>query len=399
MKYEQKSKKVVLLDLLSMSPYYNHYLVTALSNIRDQVFLVSTTFHLDKQYYSFNKTPRYKGIIDIINKINFRSDFVRRVLKSLEYILNLILLIIKFAIEKPAILHIQWIPLVTLCPFEVWFLKIIKLMNIKVVYTVHNILPHDTGDKYKQIYQRIYHMVDSLICHTKHASTILTQSFGINKNKIYEIPHGPLFHDVPDCVTNEKAKEMIGLESTKTYILFIGLIKPYKGIEFLLEAWKEVQEICPNTELVLAGNGKSEYLVKIRDLVKNLNIEKTVNTFFYYLSTQELALFHQATDIIVYPYENITQSGALLTGMAYGKAIIATNVGGFKDTLIHNQSALLVDYGNRRELADSIIKLINFPQERKKIGKTALQQINNNYSWKNIARKTIECYDETCKKN
>lgn len=383
----------VLLDLLCMSPYYDHYLTKSLHEINNNTKLVSTSFHLDYQYYVAHKTPIYEGIVDIVSRLQIRNALIRRILKSIEYIINLLILIVKFSIHKPDILHIQWIPIITQCPLEKYFLKVIKYMKINTVYTVHNILPHDTGNRYESIYKEIYHMVDSLVCHTEQTRDILVKSFNIDKDKIHVIPHGPLFHDIlEEGLSIKEARKQLKLDLSKTYVLFIGLIKPYKGIEFLLETWKEIYQGCPDAQLVIAGNGNEEYLIELKKLITKLDIQNAVNTSFKFLSNRELALYHRAVDILVYPYQNITQSGALLTGMSYGKAIVATDVGGFRETLINNESALLIPYGNCKEFANALIKLICFSSERVRIGNNASQQVLEKYMWADIAQLTINCY-------
>jgi glycosyltransferase involved in cell wall biosynthesis len=81
--------------------------------------------------------------------------------------------------------------------------------------------------------------------------------------------------------------------------------------------------------------------------------------------------------------------------MAYGKPIVASSVGGLKETLLNGKIGLLVEYGNAKDLADALTTLINSPEERTRLGNVALRELEDKYSWDVIAQKTIECYDWT----
>ncbi|GFN23665.1 glycosyltransferase family 4 protein [Thermanaeromonas sp. C210] len=385
-----KKLSVLLLDGLCMSPWYDFYLYKALCAYAN-VILGCITFHLDKDFFKKNNVKNYPGPLDIVARLGIRGKLTRQLLKAFEYYFNLIFWVIRFCLRPMDIVHIQWLPLITVLPFELWFIKVLKKRGIKIVYTVHNVLPHDTSLKYREVFKRVYHEVDALICHTEQARKELISGFNVPEQKIWVIPHGPLFHDRPK-IEQEEAKARLNLAG-KNVVLHFGSLRPYKGTEFLLQAWEWVAKAHPKAILLLAGHGEPSYLEEIRRLIARLEIQKQVRCDFRYIPDEELPVYYQAADIVVYPYRDITQSGALLTGMAFGKAIVATAVGGFKETIISGKTGLLVSYGDVRGLANALNELIDNPVKREQLGREVSFYLKQHYSWEAIAKKTLDCYE------
>src|SRR5260370_16150940 len=120
---------------------------------------------------------------------------MRGVLMRVEGWMNMGALVVRFAFSKPDILPIQGIPMVRKLPFEVWFLILVKKLGIKLVYTVHNVLPHDTGKRFVLAFRRVYKEMDALICHTDAAKRPIIREFSVDPERICVMPHGPLLHD------------------------------------------------------------------------------------------------------------------------------------------------------------------------------------------------------------
>lgn len=390
-KRSEKPIKVFVMDLLCMTPYYDRYLCDAIMTKNMYVSLGSISFHRDLNYYEKYRVHRQRGLLDIIAKMNIRHDGTRQILKGIEYLINLLILLVRFIISRPDIIHVQWIPMVINNPFEILFLKLMKKRGVKQVYTVHNILPHDTGLLYEDRFSKVYTLMDMLICHTHKTKEQLITKFCIPEKKVSVIPHGPMFHDYPRYTTAE-ARAILGYNKHKNMVLFLGILRPYKGVEYLLNTWKNVVRDYPDSWLIIAGIGDKEYLAKIRNMIQSLGVTSSVDAHFKFIPDNEVPLYYQATDIIVYPYRDITQSGALLTGMAFGKPIIASAVGGFRETIQDNVNGYLVKYGDISELTGKLMYLLNNPNERDRLGKAAMEELYYNYSWDVIARKTIECY-------
>ena len=115
-------------------------------------------------------------------------------------------------------------------------------------------------------------------------------------------------------------------------MLWQGIISPYKGIDLLLESWQKVEATVDNASLLIAGTGSPELLGQIQEQIGRLRL-KHVTLHPRFISTEELVALYRAADIVVYPYRAITTSGALATGLALGKTIVASNLPVFRELL------------------------------------------------------------------
>ncbi|ERM92716.1 hypothetical protein O163_03715 [Caldanaerobacter subterraneus subsp. yonseiensis KB-1] len=384
------SAKKIIVDGLCMSPYYDLYLVQSLQKIDKDISLFSISFHKDLKL--FDKKITREPILDIISKLKIKNDKIRQILKAVEYIINLTYFTIKIIFNRPKLLHIEWLPLLIKSKAEIYFVKLWKTLGVRIVYTVHNILPHDTGEKYKNRYKIIYNLADALICHVEKTKNDLISEFGVSSKKINIIPHGPMYYEYENGIDKETACRKLKLNEKHQYVLILGTIRPYKGIEFLLKSWKTVTYTIPEAKLIIAGNGERQYINSIIRIIEELALTESIVSRFEFIPTEEVPLYHYASDIVVFPYKDIDQSGALFTAMALGKPIIATNVGGFKETVIDGKSGYLINYGNCEEFANRIIELMKDETKRRAFGEYNLKLIREQYSWDKIASQTLEVY-------
>ena len=128
--------------------------------------------------------------------------------------------------------------------------------------------------------------------------------------------------------------------------------------------------------------------------MRELDIESSVRLDIFYIQPERLPYYYQAADILVYPYKNITTSGALITGIGYGKPVVATDLPAFVELIKDNESGLLVKYGDEDALARALKRLIEAPDLRAQMARNAKVAADQQYSWAAIARKTRECYEE-----
>jgi glycosyltransferase involved in cell wall biosynthesis len=309
----------------------------------------------------------------------------------MEALLNMAALGLKFRMfARPDILHVQYLPLLKWrIPVEMWFLRYCRRIGIRIVYTVHDLLPHDTSQRYKSTFERVYRDVDTIICHSYDTKNRLTSEFSVPESRIWVIPHGPFFYDYRQSHSER-------IPDTKAaghcVVLFQGIIFPYKGLDFLLRAWQKVQSANKMTRLVIAGKCSSAMKEKIMAQIADFQLADSVRLDFSFLALDELLDLYDRADIVVYPYKAITTSGALMTGLAIGKPIIATELPAFMEVLRHDQNALLVPYGNTTALAAAILRLINSIADRQRLGKAVREMNFGDRSWNAIAEQTYLCY-------
>jgi glycosyltransferase involved in cell wall biosynthesis len=382
-----------MMEMWTFIPYYVARLCASLREESVDATLGSVRYYLDRDYFNRAGLTPDRFLLDRGGSV--RWGFIRRFIKSVEYVANLLVLAFRLSRFPTDILHVQYLPfLERRLPFEIWFLRWIRRGGIRIVYTVHNVTRQDAPHQGIPLFRRAYSVADTLICHGEDARAELMRDFGVPPKKIWIIPHGPLFEDKPKQSPQE-ARAALGLRGDETLVLWLGVISPYKGIPFLLDAWKLVQRSTAKARLLIAGTGDPGVMAEVRKKVATNGLLSSVSLRLEFIPVDQLPLLYQAADILVYPYKAGTTSGALLTGLNYGKAIIATKLPFFKDYLKDKESALLVDYGDVQALASSLQTLIQQPQERTRIANVLVRHSWQGMSWEEIAKKTREVYETT----
>jgi glycosyltransferase involved in cell wall biosynthesis len=388
-----KRPKVFMMDLWSTVPYYTAYLAQAL--LREEVNLTvgAISYYLDRSCFSDRGIKLDPGLVNIVGKFSL-PVLPRRILKLLESLLNMAALLVRFFVSPPDIIHVQYLPMLKArLPLDRWFVELCRKRGSKIVLTVHDLLPHDTGEAYKETFHQLYRMVDSIICHSDNIRMRLGAEFSVSAEKVSIIPHGPFFYDLP-ATASETALQDFEVEPGKILVLWQGIIFPYKGIDLLLNAWQQVEATVDDASLVIAGTGAPDLLEQIREQIDRLSL-KRAKLYPRFISTEELVALYRAADIVVYPYRAITTSGALATGLALNKTIVASNLPVFRELLVDQKNALLVDPQNSRELATAVIRLTRSSQLRELLAADIREMNFGDQTWRSIATRTIQCYETT----
>ena len=379
-----------MMDLWATVPYYTAYLSRALLAQGVDLTVGSITYYLDPACYSSRGIKVDPGLLDIVGKFPL-PRLPRRILKLMEALLNLAALSVRFLISPPDVIHVQYLPMLKWrLPLDFWFLELCRKRGTKIVLTVHDLLPHDTEDTYKHIFGKLYHSVDEVICHSDHIKARLEEEFSVAAQRIAVIPHGPFFYDL-SARNDEAVLQNLGLDPNQLFVLWQGIIFPYKGVDLLLRAWQKVEAANTAATLVVAGTGAPELLDQIQEQIIHLGLKRVI-LHFRFISSEELVALYRAAAIVVYPYRAITTSGALATGLALGKTIVASDLPVFREMLTNGENALLVDPEDAEQLGGALSELAQNTQLREKLARSIGQMNFGDSSWRTIAENTIEVY-------
>ena len=378
-----------MMDLWATVPYYTAYLSGALRQHGVPVMIGSITYYLDTRCFSSRGLELDPGLLDVVGRYPLPRG-PRRILKLGEAMLNLLALTARFLLSPPAVVHVQYLPMLKWkLPADLWFLRLVRWRGARILLTVHDIVPHDSGERYKAKFRELYSWVDAIICHSDQVRTRLHEEFGVALEKIWVIPHGPFFFDqggveLPDLPNPRNRGKGV-------QVLWQGILFPYKGVDLLLDAWHLVEAGLPSATLVIAGTGSPEILDSVRAQVERLGLNQ-VTLDLRFLSSGELVEAYRSADIVVYPYRAITTSGALATGLALGKAVIASDLPVFRELLTDGENALLMPPGDARALADAILSLARDPERRHELERQVKEMRFGQEVWPEIARKTAGVY-------
>jgi len=382
-----------MIDLLTQTPFYDRYLAEAVAPLVDRFTLYAIRFHHEPDYFDGVAFDRSPGLIDWMSGLRIKVCPLRRAGKLVEYFLNWFYLLDRFRRQPPDVVHVQWLPLLSQTQLELRMVEHVRQLGIPVVYTVHNYLPHDASPALRSVYRRAYSSVDHLIVHARTDRERLVTGFNLPQEKITIIPHGPLFFE-QFGISREHARAALELALEDMVLLMFGVIRPYKGVEETVQALAEVVKKRPDCKLIVAGNAlDSGYLQRVQALADALGVQSHIQWHVGYIPSVQVGLFHAAADVVLFPYHEISQSGAFLTAAALGKCTLTTLVGGLAEIVRDGENGVQVDSSDPRTLVAGLQRCITLSAaERERMGQALKQYVGRNLDWKSIAKSNVDVY-------
>lgn len=193
----------------------------------------------------------------------------------------------------------------------------------------------------------------------------------------------PLYDHFGEAFPREKACAELGLDRAKKLVLFFGFIRDYKGLDLLLDATAELPD---DYTVIVAGEVYGSF-DKYQEQIDRLGIGRKVKLFNRYIGDHEVPLFFSAADVCILPYKSATQSGITSIAMHFALPIIATDTGGLKELIHHNQTGLIVDRPDSKLIRNAIIEY--FEKGLKQPFSEALEKEKAEHSWSNFVSKLI----------
>jgi len=259
-------------------------------------------------------------------------------------------------------------------------IKRIKSNGVKIIWTVHNILPHDSKLKNMQVKLRVELIKIVDIIHIMNTDTIaLAESFfEIPLEKVISIPHTSYRKYYPSVVSKEESRFQLSIPQSSKVYLFFGSIQAYKGLEDLLNAFEKLQQKNPNIYLLIAGKvvNKSYFSA----LKSRININMNIILIDARIPIEEVQYYFNAADYCVCPYRISLNSGVAHLSHAFNTPVIAPNIGGFK-ALLTTGGGLMYDNGNLEDLYRVMEKSVEVNFTRNEI-----ELIDSNYDMKKISK-------------
>jgi len=233
----------------------------------------------------------------------------------------------------------------------------------------------------------------------------LCQDFDVAEKAVTVFRY-PINNAFPDTeLTPTEAKRRLGLTHDEKVILFFGRIRPYKGIEYLLDAFRLLlADEQTKYRLIVAGEakkGSEEYLDEIQQSVKRDFDHGQVILRIQFIPDEEMELYFKGADVLVLPYKEIFQSGVLFLAYSFGLPVVATDVGSFREDIVEGTTGFVCQPGDPAELAKAIERyftsdLFKTLEDRRRELKA---YVNTNHSWDAVAESTRNAYTEIVGKN
>jgi glycosyltransferase involved in cell wall biosynthesis len=226
--------------------------------------------------------------------------------------------------------------------------------------------------------------MDAVVAHSEHGAAALRDEVGLDPARVHVIPHGAF--DYLTELPKEKPlpAELEGAEGP--VILFFGLLRPYKGVDTLLEAFRRVE----GAELWIVGNPRME-IGPLRALAAEA--PGRVRFVSRFVDEAEIPALFRRADVVVLPYRDAEHSGVLYTGLAFGKPMVLSAVGGFPEVGAEG-AARVIPPEDPAALAAALSELAGDEAARAELAAAARAAAAGPYSWDAVARQTLGLYEQ-----
>jgi glycosyltransferase involved in cell wall biosynthesis len=364
--------KVQLVDPSAFTPPYDRALAAALAARGAEVELLTSRF-------LYGPVPEPDGYL--VRECFYRRSAergleapARRVLKAAEHLGDMRRL--RGALGADVV-HYQWLTMPALDA------HLLPAKRPRVL-TAHYILPPSPSRRQTKVARRLFSRMDAVVAHSEHGAARLREEVGLDSARVRVIPHGAF--DYLTRLPEEKPlpAELEGAEGP--VILFFGLLRPYKGLDLLLEAFAQVE----GAELWIVGNPRMD-VAPLRAAVRSAPGRVRLVTRF--VEDAEIPAIFRRADLVVLPYRDAEHSGVLYTGLAFGKPMVLSAVGGFPEVAATG-AARLVPVGDASALASALSELTADPAARERLAAAAREAGEGPYSWDSVAHQTLGLYEE-----
>jgi len=278
-----------------------------------------------------------------------------------------------------------------------------KLLGKKVVLTAHNVNAgkRDSNDSLfnRSTLRAQYRLADHVFVHTEKMKRELLQDFGVQERTVSIIPFG-INNSVPHTdLTPGEAKQRLGIRDSERTILFFGAIRPYKGLEHLVNAFQQLAATHSEYRLIIAGEsrkGAEQYLDEIQRTINGHVSRRQVLQEIRYIPDEETELYFKAADVLALPYTHVFQSGVLFLGYSFGLPVVGADVGSIREEIIEGRTGFLCRSCDSADLAKAIEKYFesdlfkNLDTRRQEIREYA----NAKHSWDIVGEITREVYTQ-----
>lgn len=320
------------------------------------------------QYDASGNAPKDIKIHTLINSVNPFSWFkTARFIKA----------------QKPDFIVFRfWIPF--MAPALGCIARLVRKKGIKVLAITDNVIPHEKFPAKRQLANYFIKGCDGFVTMSKAVMKDL-EEFTTTPNRKYLLH--PLYTSFGEKLEKAAARRALGLPEDASLVLFFGLIRKYKGLDMLLQAFGELKS-RPGIKLVIAGEfyeDRQPYL----DLIKEYGIEEQVILHGNFIANEDVKLYFSAADLVALPYRDATQSGVTQVSFHFEVPTLVTNVGGLGE-IIPNKTAGYVVEPNGKAIAGAISDY--FSNSRMEAFTEGMKNEKQKYDWKIFVDEVVDLY-------
>ncbi len=441
--------RVHVVDPSAYTPPYDHALCRALGAAGVDVELFTSRF-------AYGAVPPADGYVrhELFYRLAHRGaaggrrSRARLALKLAEHVPDM--LRYRRAAAAADVVHFQWL---TVQPLDVHLLPRRRASAAgarpKLVLTAHDVLPREPRPGQLAAQRRLYERMDAVVVHSEHGRRRLTEELGLDPAQVHTIPHGVLrpWEGSPSAAEGSAAEaaERSSTAAPMTrlpdgelerllpaelrgaagpVVLFFGLLRPYKGLDVLLEAWRGPGGEAPGVagaELWIVGMPRMDLTaldaahggVLDRSPIEDRPAQHTslpgscpsgtrhqgrqqahgsIRFVSRFVSDAEVHALMRRASLVVPPYREIDQSGVLFTALGAGRPLLLSDVGGFPE-IAATGAARTVAAGDPAALRGALLELLGDPAALAEMTACARAAAAGRYSWEAVAAAHVRLYE------
>jgi glycosyltransferase involved in cell wall biosynthesis len=366
--------RVRLVDPPAYTPPYDHALAAALTRAGVEVELSTS-----RATYEAPGAEGYVVREDFYRRAmaRERSTNARRAAKLAEHLPDM-LRHRRTGGRGVDVVHYQWLTLEAVDAF-------LLAQGAPRVFTSHNVLRRGAGRLREQGARRVVARSDAVVVHTRAGAEAIVARYGADPARVHTIPHGAFDNLTRQPDERPLPNELAAVEGP--VILCFGVLRPYKGVDVLIEAFRELE----GAELWIVGRPWMD-VEPLRTAAAQAR--GTVRFADRFVADAELPAYFRRADVVALPYRDIDQSGVLYTALAFGKAIVASAIGGFSEVADDHGALVPVPPNDPFALRAALANLVADPAARATQEAHAAAAAAGPYSWDEAARLTLALYEE-----
>ncbi len=367
--------RVHVVDPSAYTPPYDHALCGALADAGAEVELYTSRF-------AYGRVPAPGGYsrheLFYRRAARVSDPRARRAVKLAEHVPDM--LRYRRAARAADVVHFQWLTVQHLDGYLLPASRTAAGARRPLVLTAHDILPREPRPGQLWAQRRLYERFDAIVVHSEHGRARLIGELGVQAQRVHVIGHGAFEHLAGPPVENASCAPPF--QTDAPVVLCFGLMRPYKGIDVLLRAWRGIED----AELWIVGAPRMD--------IAALRSQAPANVRFVprFIGDDELPAYFRRADLVVLPYREIDQSGVLFTALAFGKALLLSDVGGFPE-LAATGAARTFPAGDSDALRRALRELLDDGGARAALAERARAVARERYSWAAVARSTLALYE------
>ncbi len=254
--------------------------------------------------------------------------------------------------------------------------------SVKILFICHNVVPHEGGGVIdRRLALTVLRRGDALVVHSEQdrhrLHAMLPQARVIKANL-------PTYANLvsADPSGREQLRRSLGLPAERRVLLFFGFVRPYKGLEYLVQAMRAVREQV-DAHLLVVGEFWAAPGFYLR-YAEEFGVSDAVTIINRYVPNEELGPYFDLADVVVLPYVSATQSAVVQLAFGFGKPVITTRVGGLHEVVSDGVNGLIVPPQDDQALAAAIVRYFQQNLAEQFSANVRLTAMDRDYSWSQL---------------